>query len=240
MNLCADIGNSRIKIGLFEGRTLIKRLIWVQWSINELVELARQFKIKKIIFSSVSTPGEEILPELESICPVKELNSLTKLPFENTYTTPETLGKDRLAAVAGAHALFPEKNCLVIDCGTCIKYDLINAQSRYLGGNIAPGANMRIEAMHHFTARLPLVEMEMPANPCGNSTQTALQNGALKGASLEMNGFIQLFSSEYSPLQIILTGGDATFFEPHLSSPNVQLVPDLVLYGLNHILIYSE
>jgi type III pantothenate kinase len=168
-----------------------------------------------------------------------ELTNTTALPFENRYTTPHTLGKDRLAAVAGAHALFPGENCLVIDCGTCIKYDLLAADGIYHGGNIAPGAHMRIQAMHHFTARLPEVVMEMPEQVVGNSTETALQNGALRGASLEMEGFIRLFEQQYSPLRVVLTGGDANFFKPFLTFSIDSIVPELTLHGLNNILIYN-
>lgn len=169
---------------------------------------------------------------------VYELNADTPLPFINTYTTPQTLGKDRLAAVAGAWALFPGAHSLVIDCGTCIKYDLMSAEGRYLGGNIAPGVSMRTQAMHHFTARLPIVPLEWPQNPIGNSTQTALQNGAFLGAAAEITGMTQTLSAaaEWMHFQTILTGGDADFLLPHLPIQPIHIQPHLVLYGLKAIL----
>ena len=142
-------------------------------------------------------------------------------------------------AVAGAQALFPGENCLVIDCGTCIKYEMLTSEGIYTGGNIAPGATMRIKAMHHFTARLPEAPMEMPDDFIGHSTETALQNGALRGAVLEMEGFIRLFEQKHAPLRVVLTGGDADFFQPFLHLPNDSTVPDLTLHGLNNILIFN-
>jgi type III pantothenate kinase len=145
-----------------------------------------------------------------------------------------------MAAVAGAQALFPGRNCLVIDCGTCIKYDLLTGGDTYAGGNIAPGAAMRIRAMATFTARLPEVPFEMPETVVGFSTKTALQNGALRGAALEIMGFVQAFAEGAESLQVVLTGGDAAFFAPHLPIPDILIEPNLLLHGLNHILQYNE
>ena len=180
------------------------------------------------------------LKQLAAAFPVVlELTAETPLPFENTYKTPETLGRDRIAAMAGAQVLAPGKDCLVIDCGTCIKYDLLKAGNQYLGGNIAPGAKMRIKAMHAFTARLPEVSMEMPAGKLGSSTETALQNGALRGAVLEMKGLVDALAGETKNLVVMLTGGDADFFAPHLKVKGLRVEPDLLLHGLNHILEYN-
>lgn len=239
MNLCIDIGNSRVKIGLFQGKSLVKKLIWTEWTVQQLIDLGNREGVHHVLFSTVAEPDPSIHRELSAHFQTTELTSTTALPFENRYTTPQTLGKDRLAAVAGAHALFRGENCLVIDCGTCIKYDLLSSDGIYHGGNIAPGALMRIQAMHHFTARLPEVLVKMPEQAIGHSTETALQNGALRGASLEMEGFIRLFEQQYSPLRVVLTGGDASFFKPFLTFSIDSIVPELTLHGLNNILIYN-
>ena len=239
MNLCIDIGNSRIKIGLFLDIKLVEQCVWHDWTVDRIVEFGKQHGAQKVLFSSVIQPDPSFERCLRDNFHTLELTTETTLPFENHYTTPKTLGKDRLAAVAGAQALFPNENNLVIDCGTCIKYDLITADGVYLGGNIAPGAIMRLQAMHHFTARLPEVTMAMPEFFIGNSTTTALQNGALRGACLEITGFIGLFEHQYPPLNVVLTGGDALFFEPYLALSKGATVPDLTLYGLNHILIFN-
>lgn len=236
MNLALDIGNTRTKIGLFEGNTLLEQAIWTDWTLGQLQAFGNRHGVKRVIVSSVAEKDEALMAMLEREYHTMELTHRTALPFENRYRTPETLGKDRLAGVAGALRLYPGKNCLVVDCGTCIKYDVLTSDGVYHGGNIAPGAWMRIQAMHHFTARLPEVEMRMPGDITGFSTETALQNGALRGAALEIEGFVQLFATHYGALKPILTGGDAAFFKPLLNLKDQVTEPDLTLIGLNHIL----
>lgn len=241
MNLAIDIGNTRTKLGLFDGNRLVEQAIWTAWTLEELVSYGNQAGVDRVILASVALPDPETRRNLADVFPVVlELTHETPLPFRNSYRTPETLGRDRIAAVAGAQALFPGQNCMVIDCGTCIKYDLLEGGDTYAGGNIAPGAAMRIRAMHTFTARLPQVPVVMPAETVGYSTETALQNGALRGAALEILGFVQLFGKAFESLQVILTGGDAAFFEPHLPVPRLHIEPHLVLHGLNHILQYND
>lgn len=239
MQLALDIGNTRTKIGLFEGERLAEKTIWADWSVADLRAWIGQKKVRGTIFSSVADNDGNLAKMLREHFGALELNAATPLPFRNAYRTPETLGKDRVAAAAGALALFPGRHCLVVDCGTCIKYELLTADGVYHGGNIAPGAAMRIQAMHHFTARLPEVPLDMPADFVGDSTTTALQNGALRGAALEIMGFVQLFQQKAAPLQIILTGGDADFFYPYLDLPGLKVEPDLTLIGLNSILNFN-
>ena len=237
MYLAVDIGNTRTKLGRFDGdRKLVEQLVWETWSNEQLLAWALHAGIEKIMLCSVVQESGELQEFLGNYFPTQVLDHTTPLPFHNTYSTPKTQGKDRLAAVAGAQALYPGRHCMVVDCGTCIKYEMLDATGTYHGGNIAPGAMMRLQAMHHFTARLPLVSMEMPREEIGDSTLTALQNGALRGASLEIEGFAQQFGQRFSPLNVILSGGDAKFFKPHLNIQNLSLEPDLTLHGLNHIL----
>ncbi|MCB0528905.1 MAG: type III pantothenate kinase [Saprospiraceae bacterium] len=240
MNLALDIGNTRIKIGLFKGKELVEQAIWTDWALKDLPAFGNAAGVDRVIVSSVAEPSEAQREILDTHYDVLELTHKTPLPFENRYKTPLTLGKDRLAAVAGAQALFPGEACLVVDCGTCIKYDVLSEDAVYHGGNIAPGARMRIRAMHHFTARLPEVDMHMPEHFAGESTETALQNGALRGAVLELEGFVRLFNARYGPLKTIITGGDAGFFQPWLGQVQPLIhEPDLTLYGLNHILLHN-
>ncbi len=240
MNLAIDIGNTRRKVGRFTEGRLVESKVVTSWSTNELLDYCNQNGVRHIILSSVSAPDESLDKALRKYFDLLELTHETKLPFENRYSTPMTLGKDRLAAVAGAQALFPRQHCLVVDCGTCIKYDVLTETGEYLGGNIAPGAKMRSKAMHEYTARLPEVELEMPADFIGNSTENALKNGAFRGTVLEIEGFVGLFQQQFKPLNVILTGGDATFFKPLLSISNLTMEPNLTLYGLNNILIFNS
>jgi type III pantothenate kinase len=236
-NLVVDIGNSRTKIGVFEGKTLLDRATAPLFTPAELLQKAADFGVDRVIVSSVAADAGVLLAEMRAHFKVLEFNHQMTLPFVNTYLTPETLGKDRLAAVAGAITLFPGSNCVVIDAGTCIKYELLTADGRYLGGNIAPGLRMRTRAMHHFTARLPEVEIQLPDGIVGNSTETALQNGAFRGLLLEVEGFVRLFKAQLGKeIKVILTGGDVVFLAEHLHFEEQIVEPDLTLIGLNKVL----
>jgi len=241
VNLVLDIGNTRTKTGLFDGSRLVEQAVWQDCTLQELIAYGKEGGAERVIFSTVAAPDPNTRRFLaENFMEALELTQEVPLPFQNAYRTPETLGKDRLAAVAGAQALFPGKNCMVVDCGTCIKYEMLLGEGIYLGGNIAPGAAMRLRAMHTFTARLPEAPVHMPDDMVGYSTETALQNGALRGAALEIEGFIRAFRERATPLAVLLTGGDAEFFEPYMMSvPEIQFIPHLTLHGLNHILQYN-
>jgi type III pantothenate kinase len=160
------------------------------------------------------------------------------VPVTNGYATPETLGMDRLAAVVGATALHPGRPCLVVDLGTCITYDLVDAAGYYHGGGISPGLRMRFRAMHTFTARLPLIEPEPHAALIGTSTRTAMQSGVVNGLVAELEGMMSRYGAQFPPLTTILCGGDALFFETQLKGI-IFVVPELVLLGLNRILLYN-
>ena len=240
MNLCLDIGNTRTKAGVFNGNQLIDQVIVADWRTGHLRAFADAHPLQNAIVASVAERDPAMVPTFTSWgLDVLEMAPETPIPFENAYTTPQTLGIDRLAAVSGVHALYPGQNVLVIDAGTCIKYDGLSAQGVYIGGNIAPGLHMRIRAMHEQTARLPMVSMYIPADFVGKSTETALQNGAFKGAVLELSGFISLFAEKWPDLLVVLSGGDALFLFEAIQMPGVLLQPDLLLIGLNHILNHN-
>jgi type III pantothenate kinase len=167
-----------------------------------------------------------------------ELTADTPLPFHNRYATPATLGKDRLAGIAGAYARFPAQNCLVIDAGTCITYDVLTAAGDFIGGNISPGIGLRFRALPVFTAGLPLVQPGEMSGTLGNSTESAIRNGVQLGALLEVEGVIARMRGEWDKLNVLLTGGDADFFAKNLKTL-IFANPDLVLEGLNKILNYN-
>ena len=238
-NLCIDIGNTRIKMGYFVAQQLVDTLV----VHKKKIELAENFltnqKIENVIFSSVSGPLPELIRKwLPSGTKVLELDHKINWPFQVAYLSPETLGKDRLAAVAGADALFPRSNCLVIDAGTCVTYDLLTDQRVYLGGNISPGWQMRLDAMHHFTAKLPRPTALAPSEWIGKSTESALQNGALQGLLWEIEGYIRQTTVDFTSINVILTGGDADFFAKKLKR-KIFVNQNLVLWGLNKILNYN-
>lgn len=239
LNLCIDIGNSRIKMAYFADQQLIQTLVLVSEDYLEVKKFLTNQKVENIIFSTVSGPLPDSIKDwLSPKTKVIELNASTKLPIKVAYKTPNTLGKDRLAAIMGAYALFPQTNCLVIDAGTCITYDILTEQGHYLGGNISPGWQMRLDAMQHFTAKLPRPKALLPTNWIGDSTESALQNGALHGLLWEIEGYIQQSNADFTSINVLLTGGDADFFAKNLKS-KIFVNQNLVLWGLNKILNYN-
>ncbi len=235
MNLVVDSGNTRIKIGLFQNRELIRKESFL--NLTALKDFMFSTPVDHVLVSAVNHDSAEILSWSNSTGKKISLTARLPLPIQIAYQTPHTLGVDRLAAVCGAQDLFPNANSLIIDAGTCINYELLDAHNVYQGGAISPGISMRLEAMHTFTARLPLVNAKKDIGLIGNSTETCLQSGVMNGVWEEVKGIINQYQVLYPQLNVILCGGDYTFFENRLK-PSIFVTPELVLIGLNRILRY--
>ena len=180
MNLCIDIGNTRSKYAVFQDMRLLANGVWKKYSVRQIRKIEKEFpSIQRIIISTVTLLDQSFKEEISKKSgKYLVLKHTTPLPIVNKYETPKTLGNDRLSSVIGANALFPKRDCLVIDAGTCIKYDFISAKAIYKGGSISPGMKMRLEAMHHFTAKLPLVKPFEHDDFVGNNTKEAILAGA--------------------------------------------------------------
>ncbi|MBK8502785.1 MAG: type III pantothenate kinase [Saprospiraceae bacterium] len=236
--LAVDIGNTRTKFAVFKGTVLehtdqIKHL-----SLRLLQDLVLQFGISYVIISSVRHLAKNMTFFIDKDPRFFLLTHNMRFPFQVAYKTPETLGLDRLASVAGAWAIFPNQNSMVVDAGTCIKYEIITKDGIYRGGNIAPGLRMRLEAMHLLTSKLPHVEPFERYETMGTDTTSALQVGACTGAIHEVQGFMTEYKKTFSKLNILLTGGDSHFFVNNLKTKIFE-APNLVLQGLNEILDYN-
>ena len=244
MNLIIDIGNTRVKIAFFHKNDLVEKAILETLSLDALSERLKGHNIEGVIMSVSGRDTEGVEVWLNEHFYFIKLNHNTPIPIINEYGTPETLGKDRLSAVIAAHYLFKGKNCLVIDSGTCITYNFITDSGRFLGGNIAPGLSMRLKAMHHFTAKLPLLERNtegvFTTNLVGQTTKEAMLNGAQIGLLAEVEGFAQRFEKQFGNIQIVVTGGDGAFLSQNLSIENIHYEPNLVMIGLNQILNFNK
>ena len=152
MNLIIDIGNTVAKIAVFEGKELKEVFYDSKSSLDSLPKICRQYKPDKGILATVIELSETVKEQLGQLdFEILILNSKTPIPITNLYATPETLGSDRLAAIVAANEIFPERDILVIDAGTCITYELIDAKGQYHGGNISPGMAMRFKALNLCT-----------------------------------------------------------------------------------------
>jgi type III pantothenate kinase len=205
--------------------------------MKECIDHCATLEFSHTIVSSVKWDKHE----LESIIPFPFLffDHGIRLPIHNKYSTPHTLGLDRLAAVMGARAWGNHGPALAIDLGTCITYDVINAADEYLGGAISPGVSMRFEAMHRQTARLPLATLtKFPPPFIGEDTVSCLQSGVFFGVREELKGMIKAYAHIYPDLKVFICGGDAEYFES-LTKDHIFVIPNLVLYGLERILTYN-
>jgi type III pantothenate kinase len=235
MNIVIDDGNTRSKLGTFVNHSALE--VTIPSSEQELRNFLNRDTYENAIVSSVRGRSDEILSWISASGTKLTLTSNTRLPFRVNYKTPETLGVDRLAAASGAISMFPGRNCLVIDAGTCITYEFINSELEYLGGAISPGVRMRFEAMHKFTAKLPLVSASSAPDLIGRSTEECLQSGVVNGITEEIRGIIARYSKEAPDVQVILCGGDLGFFE-NIDKRSIFVAPNLVLTGLRAILMH--
>ncbi len=239
MKLIIDIGNTVAKLVAFDKDEPVDEFRASNETLAGLSEFARKFDFKRGIVSTV----RDILPEAERELqkldfPIMRFTTDTPIPITNKYKSPNTLGADRLAAVIGASVLKPQKDLLIIDAGTCITYEVIDAQGNYWGGNIAPGMHMRLKALHEYTARLPLVEAEGKVPGMGYDTDTAIRSGVLRGMKYEIEGYIRSMRSKYPQLLVFLTGGDKINFDTNIK--NIIFADKfIVARGLNKILDYN-
>ncbi len=241
MNLIIDVGNSLVKLGVFhEGKLQTKKTSIKKDFLFSLSEISEAYpSIKQCIVSAVANLSEHQLSKLQEKYPVSVLNHETKVPFQNSYATPKTLGMDRIALVSAAASQYPDKNVLVIDAGTCITYDFLNSKNHYLGGAISPGLEMRYKSLHTFTDKLPLLDASVPKEITGNSTALSIHSGIVNGMVYEIDGFCSTYQAEYNDLTIILTGGDLHFLRDSLKS-NIFANSNFLLEGLNFILEYNK
>ncbi|MBK9190252.1 MAG: type III pantothenate kinase [Crocinitomicaceae bacterium] len=238
MNLIIDQGNTATKIGFFETDELVRKETFKKADTVKIVNWLKEnnFSGASVIISSVV----EDLLDVSELYPDNylELTSAVAVPLTLKYKTPETLGKDRLANAVGAWKLNPGKNSLVIDLGTCVKYDLINADGNYLGGAISPGLSMRYQALNKFTDRLPLLEPVKESSDIGTDTNSSIHTGIRTGLIHEIKGFIDRYSLDFTDLTIFMTGGDLQYFDKAFKNP-IFANPDLTLIGLNEILQHN-
>ncbi|MGA1978383.1 MAG: type III pantothenate kinase [Bacteroidales bacterium] len=237
MNLVFDIGNTSTKIALFEGKKKIKSLRTKAFHSEGLNRILSPYKnkIDRAIISSVRDLPEFIIDLATLDIPyVHVLSYNSRLPFKNEYQTPETLGPDRIAAVAGACFYFHGKKVLIIDAGSAITFDFLSGRT-YKGGNISPGLSMRFRALNKFTGRLPLASTTEKFCSPGRNTLEAITAGVIKGLVFEINEYIRTFEKKHSDPIIVLTGGDSGYLKDRLDY-KIKYMPDLVIDGLNYIL----
>lgn len=236
MNLVLDIGNTHIKSGVFDAKTLVKS---EQIEMTHLPTFLACHTPHHIMVSDVRGVVENRFKSLSKKYNFVLLNHHLKLPIKNAYKTPHTLGFDRIAAVVGAYASQPHQNHLVIDAGTCLTYDFIDRSGKYWGGSISMGLNMRFQALAHFTGKLPEINTFDYFSPLvGQTTEESMISGVIHGLLGEIEYLLNEYRKKFTDFKVTICGGDAVFFEKRIKEP-IFVNQKLVLFGLNEILQYN-
>jgi type III pantothenate kinase len=216
--LCFDFGNTRLKAGVFEGDVFTEEITLPNDEFFTIERLLAIHKPTKIILASVIHHNPAIEKAMADAARFHKLSHFTKANFTTPVGKPETIGADRLALSAAAVHFYPGKNNLVIGLGSCITYNFINQYHEFIGGSISPGMEMRFKAMQVFTAKLPVVHAEWNFPLIGYDTKTNMQSGVIAGITFEIDGFIDAYAAKYGNFNVVLTGGDSTYFAGQLKN----------------------
>ncbi|MBL7741735.1 MAG: type III pantothenate kinase [Chitinophagaceae bacterium] len=231
VTLCFDFGNTRKKAAIFRRNEIDKVMVLPDDEATTIQSLLDKYQPHKSILSSVIDHNAAIEELLGSKTKYHRLSHLTKLPLTTPVGKPETIGADRLALCAAAVHYYPKKNNLIIGMGSCVTYNFVNKYHEFIGGAISPGMEMRLKAMHQFTAKLPLVKADSNVPLMGYDTTTNLLTGAVLGLAKEMDGFIDAYKEKFGNFNVLLTGGDLVHLASHLKN-KIFADPDLIFKGL--------
>ena len=234
-----DIGNTAAKGTVFDGYSPLVTKVVDNDDPDALVSLAREQEADGAVFCSVGGRDEQFGGRLraELDIPVLQLTNLTPLPFEIVYSTPTTLGVDRIAAAAGVMQRYAG-NAFVVDAGTAVTADVV-ADGKFLGGNISPGLRLRFRSLNAFTAKLPRVRPDGELPEWGHDTETAIRCGAVRGLVAEIAAGYADVKNKYKDIKLVMTGGDADFLKPLLEERGLECSIDHDLVGLGLVSIYN-
>lgn len=237
MNLIVDIGNSSVKLAVFNGNDMLLRQRVGEGFEQIIRQTVETYSITACAYSVVGEAPAAVQSLLQQFPNALHITGNTPTPLVCDYRTPHTLGADRLAAAVGAAHCSPGSPLLIVDAGTCITYDYVSAEGHYLGGNISPGLGMRLRALHEQTAQLPLVSADGALKAIGQTTDEAIRAGVVLGMDYEIKGYMRQFQQQHAHAVIYLTGGNGYRFA---REAEVERNDALVEIGLNCILNYAK
>jgi type III pantothenate kinase len=239
VTLCFDYGNTRRKFAVFHDSTMIEVDVLEEGDAAEIKQVIEKFKPDRSILASVVEHDPEIEMILSGSTAFHKLSHLSKFPFTVPVGKPETMGADRIALAAAMVKFYPGKNNLVVGLGTAITYNFINKYNEFLGGSISPGMEMRFRALKDYTAKLPLIKKDWNFPLIGYDTRTNILSGVILGMAKEIEGTIDAYREKYGNFNVVLTGGDSTYFALHLKNP-IFADPDFLYKGLYAICEYNN
>jgi len=252
MLLTIDVGNTNTVMGVFEGDQ-----IGHSWRIksdarNTADELALTFRG---LLADIPVTGIAACSTVPAV--LRELRTMLSRYYDDVPTVlvepgvrtgvgivmdnPKEVGTDRICNAAAAHHLV-DGPCVVVDFGTSTNFDCVSPRGDFVGGALAPGIEISLDALAARAAQLRKVELVAPRSPIGKNTVEALQSGILYGFAGQVDGMVRRLSAALAPddppsVQVIATGGLAALVIDH-SETVTRYEPDLTLIGLR--LIYDR
>jgi type III pantothenate kinase len=252
MLLAIDVGNTNTVIGVFDGDVLHAAYRIKSDARNTADELALTFRG---LLADVPVTGISACSTVPAV--LRELRTMLTRYYADVPTVlvepgvrtgvsiqtdnPREVGTDRICNTAAAHHLV-DGPCIVVDFGTSTNFDVISARGEFLGGALAPGIEISLDALAARAAQLRKVELVAPRSPIGKNTVESLQSGILYGFAAQVDGMVERLSSVLAPeapesVQVIATGGLAPLVIDH-STRLTRYEPELTLLGLR--LIYDR
>lgn len=234
-----DIGNTFVKVSSEDGE------VYKTPIIGKAIEYCAQKKVENVAYCSTRKIEDKDLGRIKA-AGWWELRHDVSLPIELRYKTPETLGVDRLAGAIAANEMYPGQTVLIADVGTALTTDMVLAEGVYIGGNISPGLQMRLDALHYFTSRLPQVNLEGETSYFGTNTEKAIRSGVKWGVVNEIIGTACIARREYGCTLVVITGNGSDIIEEDLrkeasnAEVRIEKYGNLVLAGLKKAYYYNH
>ena len=249
MILAIAVGNTTTNFGVFDKKKLASQFSIATQPGRTADEITLQLKAlaqtrrlhlaraSKIIICSVVPRMTALLTEaLKSLdaIPIQVVGQDVIVPLKNRYAYPEQVGQDRLVGAFAAWRAY-KKDCIVADFGTAITIDVVTKAGEYLGGVIAPGLDISLEALATRTALLPKVELKEPPELLGRDTANSIRSGLLYGCVALCDGLVTQLKQQYAPkATVVATGGSSGLIAKHARTID-HLKPQLVLEGLTQL-----
>ena len=250
MLLAIDAGNTNTTFAVFDGdeivgewrastdtsRTADEYAVW----LSSLMTL-KSLDVKEIKATIIATVVPQALFNLRTLArryfacePVVIGDEDVDIGIRVRIDKEREVGADRLVSAVGAHISYGGP-AVIVDFGTATTFDVINETGDYLGGVIAPGVNLSVQALHMAAAKLPRIAIERPAKTIGTDTTSAMASGVYWGYVGLVEGLIQRIKAEFGqPMKVIATGGLAPMFADGTDVLEV-IDRDLIMTGLLEI-----
>jgi type III pantothenate kinase len=245
MLLTADIGNTSITLGVFDGEALVEKFRLASdkdLSQDEyevlLKTLCKPFNVDGCIIASVVDElSKKFQSAVENVFNIKALmlTSECKTGVKVALQNPKEAGADRIANACGAFMLY-QKPCIVVDFGTATSFDIVNKRGEFIGGVIAPGLNLQMKVLNKFTSKLPKIDVAISNKAIGNNTSEAILSGVIRGSACMIDGLVEQCEAELGmKATLIATGGYSGLISSYLKRPFDFINPTLTLEGLRFL-----